>query len=557
MLVARNRDACLKLQEAFARHWFEKNYLCITSGIPKTAKGVIQLPLVEKNFNGVYKMCVLPLNRHVQSESRDALRSDLSDEADAAQLKMDLESDVGEAGHPSTHYEMLDRKNAAALLICSATQESLPNAPPSDVNSYWDEIATSLHSAENFACGTTQPGELKHSISDRTAALLKSRRNIPAGPEHNPVRRAIRRQVKMSFRSDREKAGNARRLFQLIRATGPRKPPVSETIKHQNGTTISNKAERLDRWAVYFEQQMSTLDGERGTTYGLDCICSLKRHRAPGPDDLPPALFKDGGEVLSQRLSDLFACIWEKESVPDNWAESVIVPIFKKGARSRPQSPIGHIAISYRWGGSTNDCRSFWTTFVDSDHALVRSRFALRLPGSRKVRTNRLETKRLADPDVRRTYKNHLLESLPSAPPSDVNSHWDEVATSLHSAGNFACGTTHPGALKHWISDRTLALLKSRRNIPTGPEHNPMRGAIRRQVKKAEGMEEAQKACNARRLFQLIRATCLRKPPVKLSNTRMERPSRTKKNGSTGGPNTSNNKCLGHQPALIWSPQVK
>ncbi|TGZ75666.1 hypothetical protein CRM22_000240 [Opisthorchis felineus] len=122
MLVARNRDACLKLQEAFARHWFEKNYLCITSGIPETAKGVIQLPLIEKNFNGIYKMCVLPLNRHVQNESRDALRSDLSDESDAAQLKMNLESDVGEAGLPSTHYEMLDRKNAAALLTCSATQ---------------------------------------------------------------------------------------------------------------------------------------------------------------------------------------------------------------------------------------------------------------------------------------------------------------------------------------------------------------------------------------------------------------------------------------------------
>ncbi|KER25680.1 hypothetical protein T265_06915 [Opisthorchis viverrini] len=44
------------------------------------------------------------------------------------------------------------------------------------------------------------------------------------------------------------KAGNAQRLFQLIRAAGPRKPPVSETIKHQNGTTISNKEERLDRF---------------------------------------------------------------------------------------------------------------------------------------------------------------------------------------------------------------------------------------------------------------------------------------------------------------------
>ncbi|KER20033.1 hypothetical protein T265_11334 [Opisthorchis viverrini] len=96
-----------------------------------------------------------------------------------------------------------------------------------------------------------------------------------------------------------------------------------------------------------------------------------------------------------------------------------------------------------------------------------------RNPGPRKVRTNRMAIERLADPDVRRTYKNRLLESLPNAPPSDVNSYWDETAASLHSAGNFACGTTQPGALKHWISDRTVALLKSRRNIPAGPEHNP------------------------------------------------------------------------------------
>ncbi|KER22536.1 hypothetical protein T265_09401 [Opisthorchis viverrini] len=233
--------------------------------------------------------------------------------------------------------------------------EFLPSAPPSDVNSYWDEIATSLHSAGNFACGTTHPGALKHRISDRTLALLKSRRNIPAGPEHNPMRRAIRRQEKVSLRSDCElwwtqkanemegaqKAGNARRLFQLIRATSPRKRPVSESIKRQNGTTILNEEERLDRWAEYFEQQMSwppagthlqptgevepwTVNVEPPTASEVyDCICSLKRHRAPGPDDLPPALFKDGGEVLSQRLSDLFACIWETESVPDNWGESV------------------------------------------------------------------------------------------------------------------------------------------------------------------------------------------------------------------------------------------
>ncbi|GAA53681.1 zinc finger protein 341 [Clonorchis sinensis] len=215
---------------------------------------------------------------------------------------------------------------------------SLPNAPPSDVNAYWDEIATSLHSAGNFAYGTAPPGALKHWISDRTVALLKSRRNIPAGPEHNLVRRIIRRQVKVSVKADREvwwtqkakemeeaqKSGNARRLFQLIRATGPRKPPVSETIKDRNGVTISNKEERLDRWAEYFEQQLSwppagahleptgdvepwAVNVEPPTASEVyDCICSLKRHRASGPDDLPPALLDFQGtfdSVLEQRLT--------------------------------------------------------------------------------------------------------------------------------------------------------------------------------------------------------------------------------------------------------------
>ncbi|GAA49917.1 ATP-binding cassette transporter [Clonorchis sinensis] len=129
--------------------------------------------------------------------------------------------------------------------------------------------------------------------------------------------------------------------------------------------------------------------------------------------------------------------------------------------------------------------------------------------GPRKVRTNRLATERLADPDVRRTYQNRLLGSLPNIPLSDVNSYWAEIA-SLHSAGNLACGTAPPSARKHWISDRTVVLLRSRRNISADPEHNPVIGIIRRQVKlsvrvdrevwwtrKAKEMEEAQKAGNA------------------------------------------------------------
>ena len=52
-------------------------------------------------------------------------------------------------------------------------------------------------------------------------------------------------------------AGNVRRLFQLIRTTGPQKSPVSETIKDKLETIIANKEERLDRWIEYFEEQFN------------------------------------------------------------------------------------------------------------------------------------------------------------------------------------------------------------------------------------------------------------------------------------------------------------
>ncbi|GAA53864.1 hypothetical protein CLF_111396 [Clonorchis sinensis] len=92
-----------------------------------------------------------------------------------------------------------------------------------------------------------------------------------------------------------------------------------------------------------------------------------------------------------------------------------------------------------------------------------------------RVRCGKIATEKLADLETKRIYQNRLLESLPNAPPSDVNSYLDEIATSFHSARSFGCGTV---PFKHWISDRTVALLTSRINIPSSPEHNlsPQKG---------------------------------------------------------------------------------
>ena len=63
-------------------------------------------------------------------------------------------------------------------------------------------------------------------------------------------------------------------------------------------------------------------------------IRSLKNGKAPGEDSLNAELFKAEPEFAAQVLEPLFAAIWEKKQLPDDWAEGVIVKISKTSALS-------------------------------------------------------------------------------------------------------------------------------------------------------------------------------------------------------------------------------
>ncbi|CAH8841735.1 unnamed protein product [Trichobilharzia szidati] len=128
MLIARNRDAALKLQEAYARRWIKKDYLCITVGIPRSEHGYVQLPLVERNFNGIRKMCIPKLDRRTQEKTCKEMQlevdnhmsdgnttedCDITDAFSLLQTKMQVNK------NPVTWYHMLDKRNSAALMLCS------------------------------------------------------------------------------------------------------------------------------------------------------------------------------------------------------------------------------------------------------------------------------------------------------------------------------------------------------------------------------------------------------------------------------------------------------
>jgi hypothetical protein len=57
----------------------------------------------------------------------------------------------------------------------------------------------------------------------------------------------------------------------------------------------------------------------------------LKSHKSPGNDQIPAELIKGGGKTIRREIHKLTISIWNKEELPEEWKESVIVRIHKKG----------------------------------------------------------------------------------------------------------------------------------------------------------------------------------------------------------------------------------
>jgi hypothetical protein len=63
-------------------------------------------------------------------------------------------------------------------------------------------------------------------------------------------------------------------------------------------------------------------------------IVKLKSYKSPGPDQVPAGMIKAGGETLCSETHKLICSIWNKEELPQQWKESIILPIPKKGDKT-------------------------------------------------------------------------------------------------------------------------------------------------------------------------------------------------------------------------------
>jgi hypothetical protein len=54
----------------------------------------------------------------------------------------------------------------------------------------------------------------------------------------------------------------------------------------------------------------------------------LKRYKLPGIDQIPPKMFQAGGNKLHSEMHRLTNSVCNKEKLPQQWKESIIVPIY-------------------------------------------------------------------------------------------------------------------------------------------------------------------------------------------------------------------------------------
>jgi hypothetical protein len=126
--------------------------------------------------------------------------------------------------------------------------------------------------------------------------------------------------------------------------------PRTNIVKDDKGDLVADSHSILARWRNYFSQLLNVHGADdvrqaevhtaeplvlEPSAFEVDvAIEKLKRHKSPGTDQIPAELIKAGGRTVRGVIHKLIISIWNKEELPEEWKESIIVPIYKKGDKT-------------------------------------------------------------------------------------------------------------------------------------------------------------------------------------------------------------------------------
>ena len=134
-------------------------------------------------------------------------------------------------------------------------------------------------------------------------------------------------------------------------------------VKYENGDMVADPYIVVARWRNYFSQllivrgvndvrhtEVHTAEPPVPDPSAFDvelAIEKLKRQKSPGVVQIPAELIRAGGRTIRDEIHKLIISIWNKEESPEEWKESIIVPIYKKGDKTDCSNYRGQLCTKF------------------------------------------------------------------------------------------------------------------------------------------------------------------------------------------------------------------
>ena len=126
--------------------------------------------------------------------------------------------------------------------------------------------------------------------------------------------------------------------------------PRTITVKDEKVELVADPHSIMARWRNYFSQLLNIHEDNdvrqaeihtveplvpEPSAFDVElAIGKLKNYKSPGIDQISAELIKARGRTICCAIHNLIISIWNKEKLPEEWKESIIVPIYKKGDKT-------------------------------------------------------------------------------------------------------------------------------------------------------------------------------------------------------------------------------
>jgi len=247
---------------------------------------------------------------------------------------------------------------------------ALENLNDEDVDRTWENIKENVQTSAKESLGLHELKQNKPWFDEECLGFLDQRKRAKMQWVQDPCQsnvdnlNNVRREVSKHFRNKKKaymrakiaeletnsKIQNIRDLYRGINDFKKGYQPRCNIVKDEKGDLVADSHSIVARWRNYFSQLFNVhgvKDVGQAEIHKAEplvpkpsasevelAIDKLKSHNSPGIDQIPAELIKAGSRTISLEIRKLITSIWKKEKLPEEWKESIIVPIHKKGDKT-------------------------------------------------------------------------------------------------------------------------------------------------------------------------------------------------------------------------------